>query len=253
MAGLGGYALAGLAQGIGAGMEESGRQQFQLLREELQRDFQRSEREAGQEYRSGEAEKDRTFRAGEREAEQTFRAGESAKDRGLRVGEAEKDRVSRSQERAADRAADRSRRDEAAGRYSDTFTGGDGYLYERPAGGGPARKVVDKETGEPIKAPASKSPDSLTASERAKIILQAQKDNTHTNELNGKTEFDEEGYRRALRAVGIEPVGDAAPKAAGKTANLVSQAQDAIRRGAPRDKVEQRLREHGVDPSLLGQ
>jgi hypothetical protein len=217
--GLGFYALAGGLAGAGSGLAEQGRRDFQAMQEELRAKRAAEEAQKGRDFTAGENRLNREQQTTLQTDRQTFQEGQN-----------DLDRRQREKITGMTTGAARDRDNAAAGRYTQFDVDEDGYKIGLNANGRWER--VTNEKGEPYKPKTTpkKDPTELTAAERAKIILDAQKNNTSTNELTGKQEFNEEGYRRALRAVGIEPVGDAAPKAA---------ATEAL--PAPRDPSQRKV------------
>lgn len=157
MAGLFAYAAAGLAEGVGDTFVQRAKDKKEAAREELR--FQRDEkvRTDDRKFRGDESAADRELRKTESAADRDLRISESGLDRDLRRGESAADRDLRISEGQKDRDLRRSEADS----YSDTFTGGDGYIYERPKKGGAARRITD-ESGNPIKASPAKSTNPIT-------------------------------------------------------------------------------------------
>ena len=115
--GLGFYALAGGLAGAGKGLVEEARQDFEMMQDEL-----RAKRAAA------EAQKGRDFQ-GEQGRLTREQQVELQNDR-LTFDEGQNDLNRRQQEKVAGitAGAAKDRAKEDAARYSDTFTGGDGYL-----------------------------------------------------------------------------------------------------------------------------
>lgn len=179
--GLGFYALAGGAAGLGSGIAEEGRQSYEMMRDEL-----RAKRAAE------EADKGRRHQTSERVAGETFRAGESAADRAqrLKLNQLSDDRADKRADRSDARANDREDRADARAEADRKFR----------------REEADKERE------TRKRPDTLTAKERADLEIAAQKAATKKDDITGETSFDEEIYNRIVNAIpGLRPAAAAAP------------------------------------------
>lgn len=187
MAGLLAYAAAGGLAGIGKGLEDDAEARRQEARDEI-----RARRAAE------EAEKSRRFQSSERVAGQEFRSTETAADRALRIGEADKDRALRQREGETDRAF-RERMAEEDRTYRSTETAADRTFR---------REESEKDRD------LRKRPDTLTAKERADLVIAATKAATSEELGTGRTVFDQETYDRMLRAIpGMANAAPASPPA----------------------------------------